>query len=212
MINIIDIHTHRLDAPQALISVDPRQFVPRDGLYYSVGYHPWHDVDRLTEEDFDLLEQCARHPQVLAIGETGMDQLRGAPLHIQGQVFVRHLLLAREVGKPVVAHCVRASQDILTTRHHAGLDDVTLVIHGMRSNERIARTLLQAGCHLSFGTHFHPAALLATPPDRLLIETDDGPATIDDVACLVADTMGKTREEVMTLARHNSSRLLTIIH
>ena len=102
MNRIIDFHTHRLDAAAALIAVDPRQFNPQPGQFYSVGFHPWHDVDTLTDSDFALLEQCARHPKVLAIGETGLDRIRGARLDIQIPVFVRHLLLAHQLGLPVV--------------------------------------------------------------------------------------------------------------
>ena len=52
MIDIIDIHTHRPDAVAALISTDPRRFDPQPGKWYSVGFHPWEDVDELTAADF----------------------------------------------------------------------------------------------------------------------------------------------------------------
>lgn len=211
MISIIDIHTHNLDAREALIAVNPRHFNPLPGLCYSVGFHPWHEVDRLTDEDFALLGRCARHPQVLAIGETGMDRLRGASLNVQREVFVSHLQLAHDLGKPVVAHCVRTAQDILAARHAAQLDDVTLIVHGMRGNERVASTLLDAGCYLSFGKRFNPAAVAMTPLDRLLIETDDDPdLDIREVAQLVAEAHGLTPQDVITHATANAHRLLLL--
>lgn len=205
---IIDCHTHHAGATAALIAVDPRQFDPQPGLWYSVGYHPWHDVDCLTDADFDLLEQCARHPQVLAIGETGLDSLRGADLDTQARVFVRHLQVAHVIGKPVVVHCVRTAQRIIDERRKAGLTAVPLAIHGMRANERVARTLLDAGCYLSFGYRFNPATLLATPPDRLLIETDEAPATINEVASAIGDVLGLPCDQVIKTAAENSQRLL----
>lgn len=197
MMTIIDFHTHHLDAESALISVDPRRFDPQPGRWYSVGFHPWHGVELLTDEDYALLEQCARHPQVLAIGETGTDRLRGPALDVQQQAFVRHMRLAQALNKPVVAHCVRTAQDLLAARHREGLDDVTLVIHGMRGNERIARTLLDAGCYLSFGIRYNLAALQATPLDRLLIETDDSSVNIDDVAAAVSQSIGITADALV---------------
>lgn len=197
MIPIVDFHTHHLDATSALISVDPHWFDPQPGLCYSVGFHPWHGVEQLTEDDYALLEQCARHPQVLAIGETGMDRLRGPVLDVQQQAFVRHLRLAQTLGKPVVAHCVRTAQDLLTARHREGLDDVTLVIHGMRGNEHVARILLDAGCYLSYGIRYNLAALQATPIDRLLIETDDSPVNIEDVAAAVSLSLGITADTLI---------------
>ena len=206
---ILDIHTHRLDATAALIAVDPRQFDPQPARWYAVGYHPWHGIDLLTDADYDLLEQCAAHPQVLAIGETGMDTLRGATLDEQGAALARHLQLARRMGLPVIVHNVRATQHILSIRHKAGLDDVVLAIHGMRGNEHVARTLLDAGCYLSFGARFNPAALLATPHDRLLIETDEAPATIHEVAASVAACLHLTAAEVLNIATTNAETLLT---
>lgn len=206
---ILDFHTHRTDAPDALISVSPRHFDPQPDRWYSVGYHPWDDVDTLTNDDFALLEQCARHPQVLAIGETGIDRLRGATLDIQTASFVRHLQLAADLGKPVVIHCVRAAQEILTARRQAGLTAVPMAIHGMRANANVASILLNAGCYLSFGPRFNPDALRITPLDRLLIETDDSPSTItiNEVAALVSTTLNLPTEEITKTATTNAHRL-----
>ena len=206
--DIIDFHTHRPDATAALIAVSPRHFDPQPGLWYSVGFHPWDTTEPITADDFALLERCARHPQVLAIGETGMDSLRGADLVTQEQIFIRHLQLAHGLGKPAVVHCVRTAQQILAARHHAKLTDVPLAIHGFRGNEHVARTLLDAGCYLSFGARFNPAALLATPLDRLLIETDDAPTTIEEVATQIAHTLQISTETLTTTATHNAQHLL----
>lgn len=209
---IVDFHTHRLDATAAIISVDPRRFDPHPGLYYSVGFHPWEDVTHLTGQDFDLLEQCAAHPQVVAIGETGMDRVKGGELEGQRAAFVRHLHLAHRLGMPVVVHCVRTAQDILAARRRAGLDQVPLAIHGMRGNEHVARTLLDAGCFLSFGPRFNEAALRITPHDRLLIETDDSHVSIDAVADAVAHYVGLAASEVKALASANARRFIACKH
>ena len=206
--DILDFHTHRTDATAALIAVSPRHFDPQPGLWYSVGFHPWDTTEPITADDFAFLEQCARHPQVLAIGETGMDSLRGADLEIQEAIFIRHLQLAHDVGKPVVVHCVRTAQQILAARRQAKLTDVPLAIHGFRGNEHVARTLLDAGCYLSFGARFNPAALLTTPLDRLLIETDDAPTTIEEVATQIAHTLQISADTLATTASHNAQHLL----
>lgn len=210
MTSILDFHTHRLDATGALISVDPRHFEPKPGLYYSVGYHPWDDVDRLTDDDFSLLERCASHPQVLALGETGMDALRGADLERQADAFVRHLQLADKLGKPVVAHNVRTTQQLLAARRHSKLEHVPLAIHGMRGNAHVARKLLDADCYLSLGPRFNATALKVVPTDRLLIETDDAEdVTIDTVAARVAAALGQPVENIITMARDNVVRFLS---
>ena len=208
MNEILDFHTHCPVATSALISVDPREFDPRSGLCYSVGFHPWHGIDRLTDEDYELLDRCARHPQVLAIGETGMDHLRGAPLDCQREAFVRHLRLASLLGKPVVVHCVRAAQDILSARHQVALDSVPLVIHGMRAGERVARVLLDAGCYLSFGEHFNEASVRLTPLDRMLLETDESPVDISSIAAAVARALDLPPEQLVAQVTANARKLL----
>jgi len=206
---LLDFHTHRPDATAALISVDPRHFDPQPGLWYSVGFHPWDTLQPITPGDIALLERCAHHPQVLAIGETGMDSLRGADLETQEALFVSHLQLAHDTGLPVVVHSVRTAQQILAARHRAQLTDVPLAIHGMRGNQHVARTWLDAGCYLSYGPRFNPAALLATPLDRLLIETDDAPVTIHHVATLVAHTLHRPIDTILHITTANAQRLLT---
>ena len=207
MINIVDFHTHHQNADSAIISVNPWQFDPLPGLWYSVGFHPWHNVETLTDSDFAQLERCALHQQVLAIGETGMDSLRGGNLDIQAMVFERHLRIAAVVDKPVVVHSVRTAQNILSVRRQAGLTDVTLAIHSMRANAHVARTLIDAGCYLSYGIRFNPAALLATPLDRLLIETDDSDTSIDETATQVASVLHLPPNEVKSIAITNTSTL-----
>lgn len=205
---ICDIHTHRADATNALIAVSPHDFDPCPGLFYSVGYHPWFDVDALDDSDFAALEQCARHPQVLAIGETGMDRLRGAPIEVQRNVFIRHLQLADSLGMPAIVHCVRTAADIINARRSARLDHVALIIHGMRGNDNVARMLIDNGCYLSYGARYNPRALAVTPLDHLLIETDDAPVDIEQVAASVAAAINSTSQEVMALTSSNASSLL----
>lgn len=208
--DVLDFHTHRPDAEHAIISVDSRQFDPQSGRWYSVGYHPWDVVDTLDDGDVDLLGQCARHPQVLAIGETGLDALKGADMDIQEAVFARHLSLAATVGKPVVVHSVRTARQILDLRRKTHFTDVTLAIHGMRGNEHVARMYLDAGCYLSFGMRFNPAALRVTPLDRLLIETDDNAASIDEVAVAVSGALEMNDSELKEIVVANLRRLLVL--
>ena len=111
---VLDIHTHHQAASDAVVSCSVAEaFEPVPGCLYSVGLHPWQS-HQATEAHLQLLEQLAEHPQVVAIGETGLDTLRGAPLPRQLELLERHIDVAQRVSKPVVAHCVRASQQLTT--------------------------------------------------------------------------------------------------
>ncbi len=197
----VDAHTHNLHATDALIAVEPDTFFPQPGQLYSVGIHPWH-TDTITDDDLTQLRQTAQHQQVVAIGETGLDSLRGAPLGRQTEIFERHLLLAQELGKPVIIHSVRTSQQVVQCCRRLGIT-MRCAIHGMRGNERVAQTLIDAGFYLSFGPRFNPAAVLATPHDRLLIETDDTGMTIAQVADAIAPTLQLTASSLLAVATQN---------
>ena len=202
----IDAHTHNLEATDAIIAVEPNAFSPQPGKLYSVGIHPWH-TDTSTDDDLMRLREATQHPQVVAIGETGLDNLRGAPLARQTEIFERHLLLAQELGKPVIIHSVRTSQQVVQCCRRLGIT-VPCAIHGMRGNERVARPLLDAGFYLSFGPRFNPSTVLATPQDRLLIETDDTGMTIAQVAAAISPILHLTVPNLLALAAQNLNTFL----
>ena len=176
---IKDIHTHRTDAREAVISVNPWEFAPVEGLCYSVGIHPW-QAARAAEADFDRLAECAKADNVLMIGECGIDKLRGGDLSMQTGVLERHIALSEQVGKPLVLHCVRASNELCRLRRLLR-PSMPWIVHGFRGNARVASQLLDAGFYLSYGERFNPEALAITPADHLLAETDESLLPIDEI-------------------------------
>ena len=74
---LLDIHSHHLseDPFRAILNIRfPKdKFFPEAGRFYSVGVHPW-EVTLENRIDWTLFEELAGHPQVLAIGECGMDK------------------------------------------------------------------------------------------------------------------------------------------
>jgi TatD DNase family protein len=89
-------------------------------IWAAVGIDP-HDAETGTPEALAEVGNLARHPQVVAIGEIGLDYYPGPPGHpwhkaprwVQQQVFEAQLTIAFEVGKPVVIHCRDAHDDLL---------------------------------------------------------------------------------------------------
>ena len=194
---IKDIHTHRIDAREAVISVNPWEFNPVEGLYYSVGIHPW-QVGRATDADFDRLAECATSGNVLMIGECGIDKLRGGDLSMQTGVLERHIALSEQVGKPLVLHCVRASNELCRLRRQLR-PSMPWIVHGFRGNAHVASQLLDAGFYLSYGERFNPEALAITPADRLLAETDESLLPIDEIHRRLA---ASRQIEVVEFVRH----------
>lgn len=172
-----DIHTHGRRGPRILTNLRwPEEPAESDaaGAAYSAGIHPWDTAaESFSEADaMAWLENIARRPDVLAIGECGLDALRGAPLPDQERVFLAQCRLGARLGKPVIVHCVRTWDRLLRIRRLLP-QDLQMVVHGFRGRPALARQLLDAGFDLSFGQKFNPESFAATPPDRRFRETDD---------------------------------------
>ena len=138
-------------------------------------------ADGLLEEALAEIEQLAQaHDKVRAVGETGLDFYRTGPEGRDAQVesFVRHLDLAKRLGKTLVIHDRDAHDAVLDVIDAEGPPE-RWVMHCFSGNPRFARACLDRGAYLSFaGTvtfkNAQPVrdALGVTPRDRLLVETD----------------------------------------
>lgn len=134
--NILDIHTHRLPAEpgQAIQNCQPAEFIPLVGAYYSVGIHPWY----LTRENFihqwELLLSAIHSPQVLAIGEAGLDKLAQTDYVLQQEAFERQAILAHEMEYPLVIHAVRSADEIIRFKRKMQPSN-PWIIHGFRGKK-----------------------------------------------------------------------------
>lgn len=205
----IDIHTHRLPAVAgtAITSTGPETFAPVPGMYYSVGLHPWH-LERYAWREPDFRARLAgiiAHPQVLAVGEAGLDKLAAVPLAEQMDAFRYQALLAEEAGKPLVVHLVRAVAELLALRRELA-PRVPWVVHGFRGKAQLAAQLVRHGLCLSFGEHYPPEALRAVPADRLFLETDESTVPVDELLARAAAARGTTEEALRTVLAGNAER------
>lgn len=175
---IVDIHTHHLPPVpgQAIVNVSPMRFIPQAGQFYSVGFHPWYLSEDGTE-DWTLLGELAAHPQVLAIGEAGLDKVVQVPYALQEAAFERQATLASSLRKPLIIHCVRSYNEVMEFKKRLQ-PDTPWIIHGFRGKKELAKQLTDHGIYLSFGFHYHEEALRSTPPGMMFLETDENPSDI----------------------------------
>ncbi len=81
-----------------------------DDVYASVGIHP-NEFRSEVGEYIDELQELARHPKVVAIGECGLDysESHGAITEEQKErqrgSFLKQITLATELGLPLIIHC-----------------------------------------------------------------------------------------------------------
>ena len=130
---IRDVHTHNLHAgPGAIINIEPDTPLPPEGTF-STGVHPWRSSEAGTL--WPLVEKTAADPRIAAIGECGLDRLRGAPLPRQAELLRLHALLAERLRKPLIVHCVRAWAELLAA-HRAIRPAQPWIIHGFPGGDR----------------------------------------------------------------------------
>ncbi len=149
-----------------------------DNFFASVGVHP--DHDERAPVDSRRLVELARHPRVVAIGETGLDYYRvSGDLEWQRERFRAHIRAARECGKPLVIHTREAAEDTLAIMREEGAAEVGGVMHCFTESQAVADAAIALGFHISFSgiVTFKNAGALKevarrVPLERLLVETD----------------------------------------
>lgn len=180
---IFDTHTHT-PRPYAAVCIDPvaipSGFTPEEGILYSVGIHPWNAL-RADASHLAVLDSLARHPAVIAIGETGLDANAEASREVQASLLRHHIRLSEESAKPLVLHMVRG-WDCLSGLRREMRPAQPWIVHGFRGKPELARRLVAEGLYLSYGEKFNPASVAATPPERLLVETDESELPIGVIA------------------------------
>ena len=216
-----DIHTHRPALhPEvlAIVSVDIRKHFdlhyPVDVQFYAVGVHPWYidcNDPETTNALFAKVCRLARHPEVKAIGETGLDKNTAKPANdflFQQELFVSHARLAEEVKKPLIIHCVKAWNELLTIRQSIK-PAMPWIIHGFRGKPALALQLIDAGLYLSFGIHYNIDSLkTAWEQHRLLLETDDKNIAIRDIYQQAANSLSISRQELAEKIEECIQRLM----
>ncbi len=217
--DLYDIHTH--DAPASdsdddvpkrdityILNVYPLGFeCTKDSDecdWFSCGVHPWYSED--AEPQLTFLKEIAGDPRIVAIGEAGLDKLKGPSLDIQQKIFEQQIELSEQLQKPLIVHCVKA-WDRLFHLHRLYNPKQVWIIHAYKGKPELTRQLLAQGFMLSIGDKYNEESLKLTPLDRLFCETDDEDTTIEDIYDNVAASLGIT---VGALAFHIENNIRRI--
>lgn len=191
----IDIHTHQIyqtDGVETVYSIDlasNQNLMSKADGYCSVGLHPWYASLAQLPKQLAQLNEFAKQPNVIAIGECGLDKLKGEPLNNQLVILSEQIKLAEALDKPLIIHCVKAFDELITLKKKLNVK-VPMLIHGFNKNEALGRQLLQQGFMLSFGKPMlnaaSGAAKLMQTIDQFFLETDDSDSTIESLYAAAA--------------------------
>jgi TatD DNase family protein len=149
-------------------------------LFATAGVHPHHAVD-YDDETESLLRELQRAPEVLAVGETGLDYHRDySPRRDQLAVFERQLGLAMECGKPLFLHQRDAHADFLACMKNVEGRVGPAVVHCFTAERRELFDYLDRDWHIGItgwlcderrGQHLREL-VKSIPAERLMVETD----------------------------------------
>ncbi len=141
------------------------------------------------------LENTAVSTRITAIGECGLDRLRGADIKRQEQLFARHILLSEQLRKPMIIHCVRAF-DRLLHMHREYRPRQLWIVHGFRGKPQLASQLIDNGIAISLGERFNPQTANIIPEDHLFFETDESLLPIQDIKSKIISSMDQSHESL----------------
>ncbi|HEY0493523.1 MAG TPA: TatD family hydrolase [Candidatus Dormibacteraeota bacterium] len=204
------------------------------GLRTTVGRHPHAAGEPISAEIRRELRQLAAHPNVVAIGEIGLDyhftDYHRVPKKEQAATMRQMLALAAEIDKPVVLHTRDAFEDTF-----AMLDDfagIRGVFHCFSGNSAMAAEGIARGFYLSFaatvtypGAHGVIGAASIIPLERMLVETDspflppqsrrgkpNAPRYLRETVERIASLRGLASAEVADATRQNAIDLFRLPH
>jgi TatD DNase family protein len=198
----------------------------------AVGIQPNHAAEAEPGDWAEIVKLAETAPRVVAIGETGLDRYWDrTPFDVQEDYFVRHIELARDLGKPFVIHCREAEADVVRVlREHKERGPHRAVMHSFSGDLETARACLEMGLYISFaGMVTYPTAqnlrdvVKEVPLDRLLVETDspylapqpvrgkrNEPAFVAHTAALLAGVKGVNAAELAEHTTRNAKALFGV--
>lgn len=225
------------------------------GVYASVGLHPIHlEKQQARDEDYDfttsgeefdpgLYRRLAGAREVVAIGETGLDYYhipRGEDFitakEKQRQIFLSHLELANELGKPAIIHCRDAHDDMLAIlkdfkkKHRPGTGGGRPwgVMHCFTGGLDLAWEYFSLDLLVSFTglitfNRQWDEMLRKMPLDRFMIETDspfmtpapyrgtrNEPVYVSEVAKKIAEIRKMSLEKIAEISTNNARNFFRI--
>lgn len=147
-----------------------------DNVYGTLGLHP-ENIDSLTKNSFDIIEQNLNNPKIVGIGEIGLDYYWVKDnKEEQKNLFIKQLELAKKYSKPIVVHsreAIKDTYDILKNYKLRG------TIHCFNSSLEMAREFIKLGYKIGIGgvVTFKNAKKLCEIVEKIdikdiLIETD----------------------------------------
>lgn len=201
-----------------------------ENLYGAVGVHP-EDLASFDADAESLIREYLKHSKIVAVGEIGLDYYWDkSQIERQKEIFEKQILIAKEIGKPVLVHDREAHFDTLEILKKTKASDVGVVMHCFSGSPEFAMECVREGFYIALGgvVTFKNAKKVKevakiVPLERLLLETDapymtpvpyrgkeNQPAYVKFVAEEIANLRGVSFDEVANATTENAKKLLAL--
>jgi TatD DNase family protein len=184
-----------------------------DRIFFTAGLHPWH-ADQLSESKIiNRLEELIQNESIIAIGETGLDKLKGPDWKTQKKIFQIHIEIANKYNLPLIVHSVKAHNEVLKLKIDLG-SKVPWVIHHFNGSKQIALDFIYHGFYLSVSHHINnnnlklSGYLSELPINKIFLETDDFDIDIKDLYRTAAQKFNISIEKLKKQLVNNLNNLL----
>jgi TatD DNase family protein len=200
-----------------------------DQVYAAVGIHPT-VCQNFAVGDWEPIVELTEHPQVVAIGETGLDlHWDTSTFEVQKQWFQRHIDLSFEKELPLVIHMRDCEAEIVEMLEQSAVGgQINGIMHSFTGSIESAQRCLALGMYISFAgmvtfkkSDELRAVAAVIPDERLLIETDapylsphplrskrpNEPSYLVHTAACLADVKNISPEELGDITTGNALRV-----
>jgi TatD DNase family protein len=217
MLGYIDVHTHKSSQPEdtfAIQNIIANKVIQMpENQPISIGLHPWYLEKNSLMADFELLKTATKSQKnVLSIGEIGLDRLCETNFELQIEMFERQILLAEQLNKPIIAHCVRAFSDIISIKKRLR-PKVPIIIHGFNQKFQVLSELIRHEFYISIGAAILDISSNAfhlidqIPKNLIFLETDESPEHISKIYEMASMRMQITENELIEQIKMNFERV-----
>lgn len=213
--NFIDVHTHSIKSISGITSIYntyPSSKTPNTP--FSIGIHPWHIEPQNLTKDFEKVKSKLLEKNCIAIGECGLDKLTTVDFNTQLTVFKKHIALSENYKKPLIIHCVRAYNELVTIKKEVKPLQ-PWIVHGFHKNSQIANELIKNKIHFSIGSTLlrneklqQVCKEIAT--ENIFLETDDSEESILNIYNTFATIKNESLESIKTQINQNFNRIFTL--
>jgi len=210
----IDIHTHNSQSKASIALeniklINKNQNIPST-TNITIGIHPW-DTENIDSNTLDYIDTLSCQSNVFAIGECGIDRLKGADIEIQKEIFIYQAKLAQNTNKPLIIHCVKAHSEIIAIYNKLKPQN-PWIVHGFNQNIQIAKELTKHGIYLSFGSSLLNNSSNASKifpeiaKEYIFAETDESKIDIKDIYIRAAKLRKISLTELSNIINSNYKR------